>query len=240
MSSWDPDSCFSTHVTCQPFLRSSSNFHTGEECTIVQLLCSFCVSFPPQFLCARKIVCSSTSLLSALCCLGFLFNLLTLLQVVFSSAALSIVCLGFFRSYQVVLAGLKVVRFFVVSMCFTVFLIVLGCLGSVTAFQVVSSCWTMLILSGCFKLFESCSSCLRCQKDLACSDCVLMCFSKDRTMFQVVVGGVVFWAVSSRSKLIQCVCVMLFWLFKLFLVIVGCGSVLRIVFENVLGDAWCS
>ena len=48
--------------------------------------------------------------------------------------------LVFFRFHQVVLACLKLIRFFVVSMCFTVFLIVLGGLGSVTAFQVVSSC----------------------------------------------------------------------------------------------------
>ena len=83
-------------------------------------------------------------------------------------------------------------RFLLFSICFSLFLVVLGCLGCVAAFQVVSRCCNMLIVLGCFKLFESCSSCLRCQKDLACSDCVLMCFSRDRTMFQVVVCGVTF------------------------------------------------
>ena len=119
-----------------------------------------------------------------------LYTFFTLLQVVFSRAKLFEVCLGCFRSFQFVFACLKLFRFLVFSMCFTLLLVVLDCLGCVRAFQVVSRCCTVLIVRSCFKLFMSFSDCSSCQHDLSCSDCLLICFPKDRTMFQVAMGGV--------------------------------------------------
>ena len=51
-SSSDQDSCFPSHVEHRSFLCSNSSFRMSEECTIAPLLCTFCVSFPQQFLCS--------------------------------------------------------------------------------------------------------------------------------------------------------------------------------------------
>ena len=53
-------------------------------------------------------------------------------------------------------------------------------LGRFRLFHVVARC----------QLFWVVSSCSGCQHDLGFSDCLLMCFSNDSTMFLVVVGGV--------------------------------------------------
>ena len=117
-----------------------------------------------------------------------MLNLCTSLQVVFRRAKLSEVCIGCFRFFQDFFSlAPSCSSFFVVSMCvFTFLLFVLGCLGCVRAFQVVSRCCAILVILDCSRLFKSFSGC----SGLPRSDCLLMYFSKDRIMLQVVAGGV--------------------------------------------------